>query len=88
MSDDDAVEYGREAAAVIGNAAYQRAFADIEREIINRIAVPELADDQLRDLQMMLAAGRRYRKALERAMADGKFVAESLKQAQKWREGL
>ena len=88
MNDEEAVDYGREALAVVGNRAYQQAFADIEREIVNRIAAPDLTVDELRELQQMLAMGRKYRKVLERAMADGKFVAESLRLDKRWREGI
>lgn len=88
MSDEETLDYGREAAAVIGNRAYQQAFADIERELVNKMADESLTAARLRELQQMLSMGRRYRKQLERAMADGKFVAESLKQTKRWREGL
>lgn len=78
MTDDDVIQLGREAAAVLGNRAYQDAFEAVDRALFDRIADEDC--DNPEELRYMLLMGRKYRKQLERALADGKFVAESLKQ--------
>lgn len=87
MNDEDAVTYGREAAAVLGNKAYQDAYAVVETGLVNELAKSDNTQERIVRLQTFLAVGRSYRKYLEKAMADGEFAAKSIQlaeQQKKW----
>jgi hypothetical protein len=87
MTDEDQVTYGREATAVLGNKAYRDAYEHVEAGLINELAKVEIAKDRAEYLRQMLTMGRMYRKYFEKAMADGKFAAESIKleaERRKW----
>lgn len=79
MTDDEAVTYGREAQAVLGNKAYQDAYKVVEEGLVNELAKSTNTAEQTVRLQTFLSVGRAYRKYLEKALADGKFAAESIK---------
>jgi hypothetical protein len=87
LNDDEAVAYGRQAAAVIGNRAYTDAYEAIERALVDELARSDVTPERAENARLLLSLGRRYRKYLEKAMQDGKFSAESLKldeQQKKW----
>ena len=64
---------------VLDNRAYQDAYRVIEEGIVNELAKSDIAKERAEHLRLLLCLGRGYRKYLERAMADGKFSAESVK---------
>lgn len=82
MTDDDAVTYGREAAAVLGNRAYREAYEAVDRVLCDLIG-SDITDEAAKDARYLLRMGKRYRKYLEKAMADGRFAAESIQQEEK-----
>jgi hypothetical protein len=80
LNDDEAVAYGRQAAAVIGNKAYQEAYDAIEKVLVDELAKSDISAERAESARLLLSLGRRYRRYLEKAMQDGRFSAESLKQ--------
>jgi hypothetical protein len=87
VNDEQAVTYGREAAAVIGNRAYIDAYEAIEKALVDELARSDITAERAEQARLLLSLGRRYRKYLEKAMADGNFSAESIKldeQQKKW----
>jgi hypothetical protein len=85
MTDDDAVSYGREAAAVLGNRAYQDAFTAIEKVLVDELAKSDISTERAEHVRMLLSLGRRYRKYMEKAMADGSFASTSMLQEEQRR---
>jgi hypothetical protein len=84
MSEEDVIRYGQQAAAVLGNQAYQDAFRVVEEGLVNELAKSDNTPDRTMRLQTFLSLGRSYRKYLEKAMADGKFTAASLDEKRRW----
>lgn len=79
MNDEDAVRLGQEAQIVLGNKAYQYAFDAVERALVNVLAEANIDPAEAERTRLMLSLGRKYRRVLERAMQEGRFVAESLR---------
>jgi hypothetical protein len=83
VTDDQAVTYGREAAAVLGNRAYQDAYTQVEAALVNELAKSDNTPERIVRLQTFLSVGRAYRKYLEKALADGNFAAKSIEEDQR-----
>jgi hypothetical protein len=87
VNDEESVQYGREAAAVLGNRAYQESYKVVEQGLIDELAKSDNTPERILRLQTFLAVGRAYRKYLEKALADGTFAAASIKhteQQKRW----
>jgi hypothetical protein len=80
VTDEQAVALGHEAQKVLDNKAYLFAWQKIEQTLVDQLSVYELGKDRAEYLRQLLASSRKLRQLLERAMQDGKFVAESLKE--------
>jgi hypothetical protein len=87
MTDEETMSLGNEARIVLGNRAYQTAYEQVERVLVDELAKAELSKDRGEYLRQLLVSGRKHRQLLELALANGNFVAESLRQEQerkKW----
>jgi hypothetical protein len=80
VTDDEAVIRGREAQAVIGNRAYQEAWATFRNVLVAELERIEVSKERKAYLTDLLVALAVVRKGVEKTMADGKFAAESIKQ--------
>jgi len=83
VTDDEAVRLGQEAQMVLGNKAYLHAFEAVERALVNVLAESNIDPAEAERTRLMLSLGRKYRRVLERAMQEGRFVAESLRDTQR-----
>ena len=86
MSDVDQVELGMAAGAMLANKAYKWAWQEIERTLTDQLAVYEIDRERAEYIRQLLATSRKYRQLLERAVKDGNFVAESIKQEKERRK--
>lgn len=78
MTDDDQIELGRAADAMLANKAYTWAWQEIEKTLTDQLAVYEIDKGRAEYIRQLLASSRKYRQVLERAVKDGKFVIASL----------
>jgi hypothetical protein len=85
VNDEESVQYGREAGAVIGNRAYQDMYNAVHNAIFAAATKSGTPDDVRIRLLLCIEMGQQYRKYLEKALADGKFAAESIKHTEQQR---
>ena len=82
MTDEDQVELGRAARQMLDNKAYKWAWQEMERVLVDQLAVFEVEKDRAEYMRQLLASSRKHRQLLERAVRDGEFVAEHLRREQ------
>jgi hypothetical protein len=86
MTDEEQVELGRAAGAMLANKAYAWAWKEIERVLTDQLAIYEIDRERAEYVRQLLASSRKYRQLLERAVKDGNFTAESIKQEKERRK--
>lgn len=80
MTDDEAVQIGREAQQVLGNRAYKHAYEQIEKVLVDELARMELTKERGEYLRQLLSCSRKHRQLMEQALANGNFAAEAIRQ--------
>lgn len=86
MTDDEQIELARAAGAMLANKAYTWAWQEIEKIMTDQLAVYEINRERAEYIRQLLATSRKYRQLLERAVKDGNFTAESIKQEKERRK--
>lgn len=70
------IRRGEEAGRIVNAPMYQEAFGEIERRLLNELAVIEITKERAEYLRQLIVANRKIRMYLEQVMVSGQLAAQ------------